>query len=95
MAQQVNSETACEFGIVQYHNDGVLSRVDGPAVIWPTGRKEWWFNGQLHCETGPAIEDPALGQVWYKNGKRHRDNGPAVVMKSGRKEWWVDGVRIN
>ena len=32
--------------IILYKNDDEeLHREDGPAVIWPDGRKEWWING--------------------------------------------------
>ena len=25
--------------------------------VYPNGDKEWWLNGKLHREDGPAIED--------------------------------------
>ncbi len=27
---------------------GVLHRVDGPAIEWASGSKEWWLNGKLY-----------------------------------------------
>ena len=38
---------------------GALHRVDGPAIEWTGGRKEWWIHGKKHREGGPAIELPS------------------------------------
>lgn len=36
---------------VEYHNeDGKLHRLDGPAVEWNDGGKEWWINGVPYIE---------------------------------------------
>ena len=36
------------------------------------GTKEWWFNGELHREDGPAIEcRNGTTKIWYLNNKRH------------------------
>ena len=42
------------------------------------GRKEWRMNGELHRESGPAVEMANGGYTWYKNGPIHREDGPAV-----------------
>ena len=34
------------------------------------GTKEWWLNGELHREGGPAIEWANGNKVWYLNGVR-------------------------
>ena len=31
--------------------DGELHRLDGPAIEWVDGGKEWWLNGQRHTES--------------------------------------------
>jgi hypothetical protein len=51
----------------------------------PSGLKEWFLNGQLHRDGGPAFERYDGYSFWFKNGKLHRENGPA-------REWW-DGTR--
>ena len=33
------------------------------------GTKEWYLNGKLHREDGPAIEYADGGKEWYLNGK--------------------------
>ena len=45
---------------------------------YPDGSKEWYLNGRLHREDGPANEWPDGSKHWYLNGKRHREDGPAV-----------------
>jgi hypothetical protein len=60
-------------------------------VSWGDGTQEWWKNGQLHREDGPAVIHPDGTQKWWKNGKRHREDGPAVIYPNGSQEWWKDG----
>ena len=36
-------------------------------IIHPDGTQEWWQNGKLHREDGPAIIYPN-GGPWYQNG---------------------------
>jgi hypothetical protein len=67
-------------------------RVDGPAVEWRDGNKEWWVDGKRHRVDGSAVET-ASSKHWYVDGKRHRMDGPAVEWYDGGKEWWVFGVR--
>src|ERR1039458_1340274 len=66
--------------------EGILHRLDGPAVIRgnglfsePDGDKEWWVEGKRHRTGGPAVEYENGDNEWYLNGKRHRVGRPAVV----------------
>ena len=34
------------------------------------GDKEWYLNGQLHREDGPAVEYANGDKYWYLNGQR-------------------------
>ena len=72
---------------------GLLHRLDGPAIEWSDGSKEWWINGKLHREDGPAIEDKDGYRAWYRNGKFHRENGPAVEYPNSKRYYWY--VRAN
>ena len=54
-------------------------------------RTEWWLNGRIHREDGPAIEYSNGGKYWYLNGKRHREDGPAVELYDGIKFWYLNG----
>ena len=50
-------------------------------------RTEWWLNGKLHREDGPAVEYVKSDKYWYLNGKYHREDGPAIEYKSGSKDF--------
>ena len=55
------------------------------------GDREWWSNGKLHREDGPAAEYANGDKEWYKDGKRHRTDGPAVIWADGSKFWLLNG----
>ena len=77
---------------IRWYNDKVqLHRLDGPAVEWADGSKEWWVEDKRHCLDGPAFEDAHGCKAWWVDGKRHRLDGPAFERASGYKEWWVEG----
>lgn len=59
--------------------------------IFSDGTKEWYLNGELHREDGPAIEWTDGRKAWYLNGRLHRVNGPAIELPNGDKEWWLNG----
>ena len=59
--------------------------------VYDDGTKEWYLNGKLHREDGPAIEWASGGKSWYLNGKVHREDGPAVEWASGSKSWYLNG----
>lgn len=79
-------------GTIRYYNyRDNLHREDGPAVIYPSGTKLWYFNNKKHREDGPAIEYPDGSGSWYFNDQRHRLDGPAIVRSDGTKEYWING----
>ena len=45
-------------------------------------------SGQLHRESGPAVEWADGGKEWWLNGLRHRDDGPAIEYADGGKFWY-------
>ena len=45
----------------------ILHRLDGPAVEWSDGTKEWYVNGKCHRLDGPAIERADGKKSWYIN----------------------------
>ena len=62
-----------------------LHRLDGPAVEWAKGGKEWWVEGQIHRdpEDGPAFIDSNgtdYSYWWYD--QLHNPYGPALVNKN-------------
>jgi len=63
-------------GIVHYFNgskrwlkNGLLHRIDGPAIDFLDGYKEWWIDGRPHRMDGPAFENTDGTKYWYFNGK--------------------------
>jgi hypothetical protein len=62
--------------------------------VYNNGDKEWFLNGKLHREDGPAVECSNGAKFWYLNGKRHREDGPAVEWSDGYKVWYLDGKRL-
>jgi hypothetical protein len=51
----------------------LLHRLDGPAIEWPNGYKEWCKNGVLHRLDGTAIEWRDGCKDWWKNGIKFPD----------------------
>jgi hypothetical protein len=70
-----------------------LHRLDGPAIEWRSGTKEWYQNNKLHRLDGPAYTTNAGYKEWRFRGSIHREDGPAIIYVSGRKEWRVDGIQ--
>lgn len=70
-------------------------------------RMEYYFNGKLHKEDGPAVieyrEDlfsSLCKHSYYFNGKLHRLDGPASIIyyRNGNpkcKEWYRNGIPYN
>ena len=47
--------------------NGELHRVDGPAVEYANGDKQWWVNDKRHREDGPAVELANGTKEWWVN----------------------------
>lgn len=66
---------------------------DKPAICKQNGTLQWYQNGQLHRDSGPAIVYMlSAGEEWYQNGYRHRDDGPAITDYYGTKMWFQRGM---
>ena len=60
-----------------------------PACEFSDGTKEWWLNGKLHREKGPAIECTNGRKEWYWHDKKVEVNSqeefeeklPYLIMK--------------
>lgn len=55
-----------EHDIVWIKN-GLAHRVDGPAIEYSSGDKEWWINDQRHREDGPAVIYGDGTKEWFLN----------------------------
>jgi len=96
-----------ENGDKAYYSDKEMKirhRADGPAVEYKNGDEQWYRDGKLHREDGPAkvstdqyrVDGPAVEHIngskyWYLNGKLHRTDGPAVEYSNGDKAWYLNG----
>lgn len=70
-------QTLMDFGkgTYRFHRDR-----DKPAVIFQSGREEWYYNGLRHRENNkPAItyKDKKQYEEYWFEGKLHRTDGPA------------------
>jgi hypothetical protein len=64
--------TTDAFGTKRWINKrGEIHRIDGPAVIFKDGYKEWRINGNLHREDGPAVVFPDGNKQWWINRIRY------------------------
>lgn len=79
----------------EYRNElGQLHRLDGPAIEYADGSKEWSQNGQFHLVDGPAIEYADGTKAWYYHDQCYRVDGPAIEYANGIKLWYVYGKDI-
>jgi hypothetical protein len=85
-------------GIVEWSNgdkawyvEGILSRLDGPAVEWSNDSKAWYVEGKYHRLDGPAVEWADGSKAWYVEHKLSRLDGPAIECADGSKYWYVEG----
>ena len=72
---------------------GYYHRLNGPAVEWSDGSKEWRVGGKRHRLDGPAVKLQNGTKKWWVDDKLHRIDGPAIVWPDGTKKWWVGGER--
>jgi len=62
---------------------------------YPNGHKEWYLDGKLHREDGPAVEKAYGDKAWWLNGYLHREDGPAVEFANGYKEWYLNSEEVD
>ena len=76
-----------------YHKDanGKKHNPYGPAVIYPSGGKDYFIHGVLHRTDGPAVMYSNGYKAYWIHGKLHRTDGPAAIYSDGCKEYYVNG----
>lgn len=75
---------------IRWYNDkDQFHRLDGPAIEYADGGKEWYVEGKPHRLDGPAVEYADGSKEWLVEGKLHRLDGPAIEWAGGRKAWYV------
>ena len=58
---------------IHRHWSGEPHRIDGPAIEWPGGSKEWFQNGRRHRDVGPAVEYSDGSKEWWLNGTEYTE----------------------
>lgn len=76
--------------------NGLLHRVDGPAIIYTNGPQAWYHNGEVHREDGPAITWGDT-KIYSNHGYLHNKNGPAVICRqhSFHKNHFLYGYHVD
>ena len=62
---------------------------------YSNGTKEWYLNGKLHREDGPAVERASGTKQWLLNGSLHREDGPALEWADGTKSWSLNDEDVH
>lgn len=62
--------------------------------VYPNGLKKYRVNGELHRDSGPAIED-AGGKGFYFCRGTFCGDGPAVEEKKEKPPWYTRGQYID
>jgi len=74
------------------YNGYILNRKNSPAILFEDGSKEWWANGKLHREDGPAVIYNKYTEFLHFNLYKHRKFFCNMTnIFPGYKQWWVDG----
>lgn len=80
-------------GNKKWYLNGVLHRLDGPAIQYKNGSRLWFVNGVPHREELPAVVLADGTLKWYINGCLHRLDGPA--SKTSLSEGWYFKNRLH
>lgn len=59
-------------------------------LTYSTGKKQWYKDGELHREDGPAEIDTIGNKKWYRYGLLHREDGPAIETDAYNM-WYING----
>ena len=89
-------------GIYWIDSSGLLSRDDGPAVLYKKGRsylEVWCIHGMFHRggDEPAIIQGNGRQKQYWVHGLRHRDNRPALFVDGqynfGQKHYYHHGIR--
>jgi len=68
---QTYKVTVDKYKTIRWYNDkDQLHRLDGPAVKYANGFKEWYVDGKIHRLDGPAVEYANGSKEWWVEGKK-------------------------
>ena len=75
--------------MMKWYNNGNITKIE----YYNDGGVEYYKNGVLHREDGPALIKENGDKEWYFNGVLHRDDGPAIELHNGERSWFTNGKR--
>ena len=88
-----NIQTALDVGLdIGWAQAAGLVKLNG-MFKYSDGGVEYYKNGQLHRDDGPAVVYTDGRVEYFKNGWLHRDDGPAIVSADGSVSYWKNGWR--
>ena len=72
-----------------------MKHIEYKVKVWADGAKQWYLNGKLHREDGPAIEYTNGTKHWYLNGKYLTEKQFNKKMKKpcNNKVVEIDGIK--
>ena len=65
-----------------YNEKNYLHRLDGPAVEYADGGKDWWVEGKRHRLDGPAFENASGYKEWWVEDKLMTEEEFNAYIKS-------------
>lgn len=68
---------------------------DQPYTIYSDGSKEWYKDGLVHRDNGPAFVSADGWAEWRIEGRLHREDGPAVMKNGQAVAWALNGQRYH
>jgi hypothetical protein len=80
-----------KMNVLKINNGNDIPRKYTGITESPFGDKQWFLNGELHRDDGPAFENIYGDKHWFLNGKRHQKDGPAIEFADGSKAWYLNG----
>ena len=94
MAYQEYVVRVYDDGDKEWRQNGLLHRLDGPAIEYADGDNHWFQNGKLHRLDGPAIECADGGKRWYINGVKltEQEHATRTAKPTCSKTVTIDGV---
>ena len=75
-----------------YDKEGRLHNENGPAVIYPNGRKNYYRHGKRHRLDGPAQTAPPNWRVdkWYIDDKFYPED--STLVKLLKAKYGIDSI---
>jgi hypothetical protein len=77
-------------GDKEWRKNGLLHRINEPAIIKSDGSKEWYLNGIRHRIKGPAIEYSNGDKEWWIKGKKQKELKSGKYIEYNNKVWYLD-----